>query len=648
MLKLTEGETGGGDGGGGGEGVKGALGQGGWKNGVTGGDGRGQPPGVVDVLPKTTSTNSTSSTAAATTATGTAASATASASPAGAAGAAVDGTESSRPMLLSTLKENLENLGASRAALYHESTGSGNSSGGGSSSRSSGGGGSGGGGGGIGDSGINGGSSGSGGGGGDEGDTSWRWKKSGTRNAVVLRSDAAAAAGQGSDSNYATGARGVAERETRRSMPAISKTDDNDWSLPPTASCESAGNTDAVDNSSFGTDSRVSVDGRGRDAHTSFVSHSVSGGSNSSGSSDDRGGSSNINSSSSNGGGSVNSSTSSSRDGGDSNQNEDKYSKKAAIVAAVVGDDDDDDGNDDDNRLHFLHEMYVARPEPSLLPLYPPGDQFLVHSSCRSAGPKSNAGVAATAAAASAAASTVVNPVAAHAHQKIADIVSSYRSGSVSDSGSNGSTAANSELGIGASVALTGADDSRGWEGGSGSGGGGAVVSTATVASATAAAAAGNRKAIRNGNEIGNQNGSRNENQTGNQIGNQHGTGDDTSGRVNARKAMADLGRNLETNRHLAEAGENASRGERQRSRVATVGSAAADAEIEGLGEATARAGKGSGLGEEGARSENNMLLMRVPHQHFLRMALSPNMLEDHTMSAYQRALQGLRKRGGE
>eukprot|EP00903_Cladosiphon_okamuranus_P016280 g15013.t1 len=34
----------------------------------------------------------------------------------------------------------------------------------------------------------------------------------------------------------------------------------------------------------------------------------------------------------------------------------------------------------EDDRLRFLHESYMARPEPSLLPLYPPGDSFLVRN----------------------------------------------------------------------------------------------------------------------------------------------------------------------------------------------------------------------------------------------------------------------------
>lgn len=39
---------------------------------------------------------------------------------------------------------------------------------------------------------------------------------------------------------------------------------------------------------------------------------------------------------------------------------------------------------------------------------------------------------------------------------------------------------------------------------------------------------------------------------------------------------------------------------------------------------------------------KNGVVLVRVPHEHFLRMPLSPSMLEDHSMKSYQRALAGL------
>ncbi|CAM9163284.1 unnamed protein product [Scytosiphon promiscuus] len=56
---------------------------------------------------------------------------------------------------------------------------------------------------------------------------------------------------------------------------------------------------------------------------------------------------------------------------------------------------------------------------------------------------------------------------------------------------------------------------------------------------------------------------------------------------------------------------------------------------------ASSAAAKGAGAGS----GEDGVVLVRVPHEHFLRMPLSPSMLEDHSMSSYQRALAGLSKK---
>ncbi|CBJ26861.1 conserved unknown protein [Ectocarpus siliculosus] len=42
------------------------------------------------------------------------------------------------------------------------------------------------------------------------------------------------------------------------------------------------------------------------------------------------------------------------------------------------------------------------------------------------------------------------------------------------------------------------------------------------------------------------------------------------------------------------------------------------------------------------AAGEDGVVLMRVPHEHFLRMPLSPTMLEDHSILSYRKALAGL------
>ena len=59
---------------------------------------------------------------------------------------------------------------------------------------------------------------------------------------------------------------------------------------------------------------------------------------------------------------------------------EDKLSPEPRATAATPGLEGTNPGRagGDDDRLRFLHESYIARPEPSLLPLYPPGDPFLV------------------------------------------------------------------------------------------------------------------------------------------------------------------------------------------------------------------------------------------------------------------------------
>lgn len=43
--------------------------------------------------------------------------------------------------------------------------------------------------------------------------------------------------------------------------------------------------------------------------------------------------------------------------------------------------------------------------------------------------------------------------------------------------------------------------------------------------------------------------------------------------------------------------------------------------------------------------SGRGVVLVRVPHQHFLRMPLTPCMISDHTMSAYRYGLAGLKER---
>lgn len=44
--------------------------------------------------------------------------------------------------------------------------------------------------------------------------------------------------------------------------------------------------------------------------------------------------------------------------------------------------------------------------------------------------------------------------------------------------------------------------------------------------------------------------------------------------------------------------------------------------------------------------ADDDIVLVRVPHMHFLRMPVSPSMISDHTMRSYRHGLAGVKKRG--
>ena len=183
----------------------------------------------------------------------------------------------------------------------------------------------------------------------------------------------------------------------------------------------------------------------------------------------------------------------------------------AAITAGLGGTNPGCGGGDDD-RLRFLHESYIARPEPSLLPLYPPGDSFLV---CNNGSPRGD---------------------------------NAARRGEMGGGGGGGDS-------IRAPVEQGGAWTRQSI---------GAAVSEAATSvppsSSSSAAAATAADAPSSAQQAG-------------------GLANNTGG--------------------------TATRAPR---------------------------------GVEGSTA----VLVRVPHEHFLRMPLSPSMLEDHSMSSYQRALAGL------
>lgn len=54
----------------------------------------------------------------------------------------------------------------------------------------------------------------------------------------------------------------------------------------------------------------------------------------------------------------------------------------------------------------------------------------------------------------------------------------------------------------------------------------------------------------------------------------------------------------------------------------------------------------GADLRSEDREDRKEILMVRVPHQHFLRMPVSPSMIEDHFISSYRHGLAGV-KRGG-
>lgn len=162
-------------------------------------------------------------------------------------------------------------------------------------------------------------------------------------------------------------------------------------------------------------------------------------------------------------------------------------------------------GGGDDDQLRVLHEAYIARPEPSLLPLYPPGDSFLLRS----------------------------------------------------DGDHDGFAAA---------------------RGGEVSGGGG-------------------------GGDIG--------------------VPDEQGGLGTGQSIEASVSRSATSSRSASSAAAAPASAHRDGGR--------ADSNARGAATPAPRAVEGSGA-----------VLVRVPHEHFLRMPLSPSMLEHHSISSYQRALEGL------
>ncbi|CAB1116291.1 unnamed protein product [Ectocarpus sp. CCAP 1310/34] len=176
----------------------------------------------------------------------------------------------------------------------------------------------------------------------------------------------------------------------------------------------------------------------------------------------------------------------------------------AATTESLSGEDAVNVGADDD-RLRCLHETFSARPEPSLLPLYPPGDAFLVCSRSSS---------------------------------------SSSTTTTISAEGGSVSRARGDGDGIEADVSeptLTAASD---------------AVAAATTDSSSSKECKGSGQASGDAQQIG----------------------------------------------------------------TTTTGASAAAA----------------------AAGEDGVVLMRVPHEHFLRMPLSPTMLEDHSILSYRKALAGL------
>lgn len=214
---------------------------------------------------------------------------------------------------------------------------------------------------------------------------------------------------------------------------------------------------------------------------------------------------------------------------------EDSDGAGATAAAGTVGADNTDA---DDSRLHLLHNMYSAKEEPSSLPLYPPGDAFLMCNASRDNRVASREGLGAKGA------------------TEYQEFISSMKGDE--ESKSRGDDATNSR-----------------------------------------------KRPTTNDGDIVDQN---------------------LDGAAGAYRGNSTL--------------EGVGSGERLSSRSAGVEAKARQGL--GLGQATE---EGQKIMRDNSNDLSGMVLVRVPHHHFLRITLSPTMIKDHNMSSYKRALAGLKEK---
>lgn len=82
-----------------------------------------------------------------------------------------------------------------------------------------------------------------------------------------------------------------------------------------------------------------------------------------------------------------------------------------------------------------------------------------------------------------------------------------------------------------------------------------------------------------------------------------------------------------------------------ERERLGELATAAAEDSIPSQGKGECVQGARVDTKMTGENASRGVVLVRVPHQHFLRMPLTPSMISDHLMSAYRYGLAGLKER---
>lgn len=218
-----------------------------------------------------------------------------------------------------------------------------------------------------------------------------------------------------------------------------------------------------------------------------------------------------------------------------------------------------------------LHELFSAREEPMLLPLYPPGDPFLICNASRVH--KSRASSLAHARSAGEATAAI-------------ESTSSWEK-RVGDTGSTDIVVGIEGVSVDRTVGSIGVDSSVGSTDG--------VESTRLTAGTTGAGSA--RKEVNVA----------------------------TAMQAAAAAAAAAGGAAASQSGHI----------ERKTGAVGVIQGATADG---------AQTDVDRPWG--GTREDDEFVLVRVPHQHFLRMPVSPSMISDHFTSSYRHGLAGVKKHG--